>query len=349
MNKEFQECLNKVTKEHHESSGTAETPEQYQTHTCKLLSDTVNCSALWRRCHSEDEVRNIQDTHIQARIGQFRDNDEGIDIKKCKVAEDYLNSGRADKVDESTEGGCSVAQVSNVQTDFQECSHNISSKLYLDVQTLEERRFSRDTNDLASELVREDDDSEIDSLDPLKDIKPRCCEALEAIAKDCIKSFEQCFSREDAQQIKRQHIQQMSEYYEKIYSGVGDLAECPQLKFLEYEIVYDDETEEDEEDFEDYEDDDEEDYNEDDLEEYNEVEKSPIPSSATSEANGDQDLMTSEDDEVIIPFQDPEGNAVIAQAPHIEASSNSDGLKAGLNMAFISVLCYSFCFLLQNC
>jgi len=348
MTKEFQVCLDKVTKVHHESSGNAETPEQYQTYTCKLLSDTVECGELWKRCHSPDEVRNIQDTHIQARIGQFRDNNEGIDIKKCPVAEEYLTSGRADKVDESTEGACSVAQVSDVQTEFQECSHNISSKLYADVQKLEERRFSRDTNDLAAELVREDD-SEADSLDPLKDIKPRCCTALEAIAKDCIKSFNKCFSREDAEQIKRQHIQQMQEYYEKIYTGVGDLAECPQLKFLTEEIVYD-ETEED--DYtDDYEDDDEEYYDEDDLEELNEVEESPIPSSATSEANGDHNnLMTSEENEVIVPFQDPEGNAVIAQAPHIEASSSSNGLRAGgLNVAFISVLCYCFCFLLQNC
>ena len=30
MTKEFQVCLDKVTKVHHESSGKAETPEQYQ-------------------------------------------------------------------------------------------------------------------------------------------------------------------------------------------------------------------------------------------------------------------------------------------------------------------------------
>lgn len=57
-------------------------------------------------------------------------------------------------------------QVSEVQTEFQECSHNISTKLYDDIQRLEEGRFSRDTNDLAEELNRED--SGDDSLDPLK-------------------------------------------------------------------------------------------------------------------------------------------------------------------------------------
>jgi len=345
MTEEFQTCLNKYTKEHHESSGKAETPEQYQKFTCKLLSDTVECGELWKRCHSEEEVRNIQDTHIQARIGQFRDNSEGIDVLKCPVVEEYLNSGRQDRVDESTEGACSVAEVSDVQTEFQECSHNISTKLYDDIQRLEEGRFSRDTNDLAEELIRED--SGDDSLDPLKDIKPRCCTALGSIAKDCIESFNKCFSREDAEQIKRQHIQQMQLYYEKIYNSVGNLSDCPQLKFLNEEIVYDDEEygqDDSEDDYENEDDYDEDAYIYDDVEDEEPVEeKPPIPSSAISEANGGLDLMTSEpEDEVIAPYSDPEENAVIGgQAPHIEASSRaaSNNLN-GLNLSLFLVLCF---------
>jgi len=342
MTEEFQECLNKYTKEHHESSGKAETPEQYQKFTCKLLSDTVECGELWKRCHSDEEVRNIQDTHIQARIGQFRDNSEGIDVLKCPVVEEYLNSGRQDRVDESTEGACSVAEVSEVQTEFQECSHNISTKLYDDIQRLEEGRFSRDTNDLAEELIRED--SGDDSLDPLKDIKPRCCTALGSIAKECIESFNKCFSREDAEQIKRQHIQQMQQYYEKIYKyNIGDLSDCPQLKFLNEEIVYDEEEYDDSED--DYENDDDYEpeytYVDEDVEPV--VENPPIPSSATSEANGDLDLMTSEPRNEVMPqYPDPEENAVIGgQAPHIEASSRaaSNNLN-GLNLSLFLVLCF---------
>ena len=71
------------------------------------------------------------------------------------------------------------------------------------------------------------------------------CTALKFIAKDSIESFNKCFSQEDAEQIKRQHIQQMQEYYEKIYSNVGNLSDCPQLKFLNEEIVYDEEENED--------------------------------------------------------------------------------------------------------
>ena len=76
------------------------------------MSDTVECGELWKRCHSAGEVRTIQDTHIQARITQFRDNREGIDVFKCPVVEEYINSGRADQIDQSTEGACSLAEVS---------------------------------------------------------------------------------------------------------------------------------------------------------------------------------------------------------------------------------------------
>ena len=82
-----------------------------QKYTCKLLSDTDECGALMKRCHSASEVRRNQDTYIQARISQFRDNTEGIDVFKCHVVEEYINSGRADQVDQSTEGGCSVSEV----------------------------------------------------------------------------------------------------------------------------------------------------------------------------------------------------------------------------------------------
>ena len=86
----------------------------------------MECGELWKRCHSEEEVRNIQDTHIQARIGQFRDNNEGIDVFKCPVVSEYVNSGRMDRVDESTEGACSVSEV--ISTNF---AYNILSDTHV--------------------------------------------------------------------------------------------------------------------------------------------------------------------------------------------------------------------------
>ena len=88
---------------------------------------------------------------------------------------------------------------------------------------------------------------------------------------------------------------------------------------------------------------------EDDEGEFTDVEeKPPIPSSPTSEANGGRDLMTSEtEDEVIGSFSDPEENAVIGQASHIEASSASNNGLNSLFLALISVVLCS-CLLRSN-
>ena len=86
----------------------------------------MECGELWKRCHSADEVRTIQDTHIQARITQFRDNREGIDVFKCPVVEEYINSGRADQIDQSTEGACSLAEVSNTRNASTPVGENLS-------------------------------------------------------------------------------------------------------------------------------------------------------------------------------------------------------------------------------
>ena len=84
------------------------------------------------------------------------------------------------------------------------------------------------------------------------------------------------------------------------------------------------------------------DYYDDDEGEFTDVEeKPPIPSSPTSEANGGRDLMTSEtEDEVIGSFSDPEENAVIGQASHIEASSASN---IGLNSLYLALISVVLC------
>ena len=107
------------------------------------------------------DIRDLSQTRLRAYTEST-----GCPNKSCKI---YINF---------------QFQVSQVQKDFQDCSHNQSLSLYETLQSLEEGRFSRETNELNGELARED--SEPASLDPLKDIKPRLCNSLEAIAKECI-------------------------------------------------------------------------------------------------------------------------------------------------------------------
>ena len=208
-----------------------------------------------------------------------------------------------------------------MQKDFQDCSHQQSLSLYETIQNLEEGRFSRDTNDLAGELARED--SEAASLDPLKDIKPRLCSSLEAIAKDCIESFNKCFSREDSQQIKRQHIQQMQQYYAKIYEGVGDLEDCPQIVKLEAEEDY----EEDQAEANEVENDEYDDYGyDDDYYEEDDSEASAASTASTSTSS----TTTS--------YPDPEGNFVIAEPPsHLGGASAASKLQTASMMMTLLV------------
>ena len=55
----------------------------------------------------------MKDMHIMARITQYADNKDGIKLEECEVAKEYLESGRADKVDETTVGACTQKQVSD--------------------------------------------------------------------------------------------------------------------------------------------------------------------------------------------------------------------------------------------
>ena len=77
----------------------SENPEEFQEQTCKLLANTVDdCGKIWELCYTPTEVRNIKDMHIQARIGQFQDNSDGIDVNECIIVKEYQESGRADNM-----------------------------------------------------------------------------------------------------------------------------------------------------------------------------------------------------------------------------------------------------------
>ena len=93
--------------------------------------------------------------------------------------------------------------------------------LYNNVQNLTDIRNARSANDLNSELELEDQDQVNPTLDPIKDIRPMACETLHKIAKDCIKSFGECFTPDDANSVRKSHLMQMFTYYAQIYDGIG--------------------------------------------------------------------------------------------------------------------------------
>ena len=77
-----------------------------------MLADTVNCGSVWKDCHTAAEVRSIKDSHIAARINQFAGaKDGGVDINDCEVVKEYVESGRAEQVQHTTEGSCTNREV----------------------------------------------------------------------------------------------------------------------------------------------------------------------------------------------------------------------------------------------
>ena len=76
-----------------------------------MLKETVGCSDLYSRCQNPEEIRSVKDMHISARIDQFSGrNKDGVDVKKCPVVKEYLESGRADA--KPSEGDkCTYSQV----------------------------------------------------------------------------------------------------------------------------------------------------------------------------------------------------------------------------------------------
>merc|ERR1711860_227883 len=115
------------------------------------------------------------------------------------------------------------------------------------------------------------------------------------------------------QQIKRQHIQQMQQYYAKIYEGAGDLSDCPQIIKLEKE---EEEYEEDQMEANDEEVTDDEEYDD-----YDSTSSSSTTSTTTS-------------------YPDPEGNFVIAELPSQHLGGASPASKVTL-AAFTMVFTFA--------
>jgi len=237
MNDDFHLCVTEYTQDYYAYRGS-ENPEEFHEQTCKLLANTVDdCGKIWELCYNPSEVRSIKDMHIQARIGQFQDNSDEIDVNKCLIVKEYQESGRADNMKQTIRGTCSIGEVSKVQRELQECSHNVSLKLFHQIQSLNEGNegIVHTTRPVVPGL-RSRSGIRGTVMDLTEAKKSQMCTALETIAKTCIKSINECFSEKDTVRINRQHIQQLQDYYGKMYLEDKEiLSNCPQLKFLNEE------------------------------------------------------------------------------------------------------------------
>jgi hypothetical protein len=229
MQEEYVKCSQEFIKNHHTSIGSAITTEEHQKYTCQLLDDTIECDALLSRCYSLEEVENMKIAHIVARINQYASNNDGINIRECQIAKQYMESGNGLKGYETTTSivRCTYSQLSGAQHNFQLCSHQLSQNVLIDIQKMEAQNQQTNTtqenerNGVLEEWQRQD---EVE-LDPSA-LKTLLCNSLRNISEKCSVVITICFSQEEVEQIIGDHVKQMVKYYMLIYNNV-DLSPCP--------------------------------------------------------------------------------------------------------------------------
>jgi len=229
----------------------------------------------------------MKDSHIEARMSQFSDSTRGdIDIGKCEVVKEYVESGRAEQIQHTTEGSCTQRMVTTVQSKFQSCSHELSTGVWDRIKDLQDSRREKldkggeETNDILEEESRLDQVDE-KSLVPEEELRPMLCDTLMDIGRKCVLSITKCFSREDIDLLRDQHIKSMSLYYSNLYDKI-DLSGCEALTTFSMDNLrsQDDNTghttdEDSYDDYDDYEDEYPDEY--DDYDEYNNEEQIPMP------------------------------------------------------------------------
>ena len=127
-----------------------------------------------------------------------------------------------------------------MQQSFQACSHNFSTHVWNEIKDLQdERRLERgldeeETNDILEEERRIDESSPSP-----EEFIPMLCQTLMDIGNKCVLSITKCFSREDINLMRDQHIQSMAKYYSSLYENV-DLSGCKALSAFSVDETVDD-------------------------------------------------------------------------------------------------------------
>jgi len=215
-----------------------------------------------------------------------------------------VESGRADEIQHTTEGGtCTSREVTLVQGKFQDCSHNLSTTAWDRIKDLQDKRKQVQQSQLSVDETNDilEEESRLDAIDEASlvkedELRPMLCQTLMQIGRECVHQFTKCFSREDINGMRNQHIQSMAGYYSSLYNNI-DLSGCEALTTFsadaepeeepDYEDDYDSPTENHDYDdiiTEDYYDEENYDYyhNDNDEEEEEQIPAIPTPDIPTS-------------------------------------------------------------------
>jgi len=177
--------------------------EQNTEDICQLLESVVEkCGKHWLACHSQSEVGEMRDLHINHLIKSYEDNNN---LENCRVVKEYRMSGRSEGEEEEVVL-CDDDTTSAVLKKLGECSHTISTEVYTDIQ------------DLTS----------------VSTISAKLCTAISAIGTVCVKDLKQCFATDDLLQMRKSHLEEMKSFLLRISQGKVSENALDNCKILDY-------------------------------------------------------------------------------------------------------------------
>merc|ERR1711971_794947 len=177
--------------------------EQNTEDICQLPESVVEkCGKHWLACHSQSEVGEMRDLHINHLIKSYQDNNN---LENCRVVAEYRMSGRSEGAEEE-DVLCDDDTTSAVLKKLGDCSHTISTEVYTDIQV----------------------------LTSVSTISAKLCTVLSAIGTVCVKDLKQCFATDDLLQMRKSHLDEMKSFLLRISQGKVSENALDNCKILDY-------------------------------------------------------------------------------------------------------------------
>ncbi|XP_023344432.1 uncharacterized protein LOC111713723 [Eurytemora carolleeae] len=132
MQEQFSDCRSNFTHQIH-NDGKKGKGELL----CTVLDGIVNiCSKNWKQCHSQQEINSMKDMHTDAFLKHWGE-DSSLDL--CSIVKRFRLSQRIAESEEAV-ASCSDEDSRSSMSNFQSCSHRISSTVYSSILELEEEK-----------------------------------------------------------------------------------------------------------------------------------------------------------------------------------------------------------------
>lgn len=225
MQSDFNQCANTLTYKF-EAEREEESEEESL---CNLITSTVTeCGTKWERCHTNEEVRRLQDTQLEALMLQYSE----VTLADCSVVDEYLSSGRQEA--NSKGKRCSDGQSLAAQRRFGDCSHGISDDTY--------NKMGQDEEYYGDEEGEEEEEEEEELTDEEKEkaheeTRKMLCDTLVTIGQTCMKELQTCFRREDVVRTTTSHLESMKGFLVSIAGNKvrpGSLDSCDATTGLDF-------------------------------------------------------------------------------------------------------------------